>query len=469
MVTFPGNPTLERMKTLVDDLVQENGGWCWFQDPRLIVDQHETQILFATVANVDGPHGASVDGNIDVNRFDLRSEESSHVTLGNIPTRGRGDDHNVAALWQRPDGRFLAKYTGHNYGKGYNGNPKGTDTHLDHFYRISVHPHDATEWGPEQVFRWPSNDANGKSNAVTYANLHYLSEEGGEKGRLYNIGRASGQRWQIATSDDWGETWTYRGRITTPPEGGRGYSQGYMKFSDNGKDRIDFFTTEAHPRDYNNGLYHGYLQNGKSHRTDGTIVDEKVCSEGGPVPEQFTPVFLPQTQKPGCYHTAWAIELSRTEAGNLVGLFQTRFGDVNGPLHKKKPMPGTSYHRLFFAELVEGRWKTTELAKLGAGLLDSEEDYTGLGVIDRKDGNTLYISTPIDPRNDPRLPHHELFKGVRNTEDDWEWSEVTSDSEADNLRPQLAHLPDGTRRLFWVHGTYEHQTHYSTGILTRDL
>ena len=154
-------------------------------------------------------------------------------------------------------------YTGHNYGAGYHMN----DSAPLSFYRISSNANDATEWGEEQTFRWPENDPVGLGrNYVTYSNLLFLANEGSGQGRLYNIARSAGQVWQIATSDDWGMSWTWSRVLSLPPAGGRAYSNGYVKFTSNGLDRIDFSITEAHPRDYNNGLYHGFIRDGKTHQ-----------------------------------------------------------------------------------------------------------------------------------------------------------------------------------------------------------
>ena len=72
---------------------------------------------------------------------------------------------------------------------------------------------------------------------------------------------------------------------------------------------------------------------------------------------------------------------------------------------------GTADHRLFYARLHNEVGQSEQLAAMGAGLLDTEEDYTGLGVIDAEDGQRVYISTPIDPRTGDALAHHELFCG----------------------------------------------------------
>ncbi|MCC5829643.1 MAG: BNR-4 repeat-containing protein [Phycisphaeraceae bacterium] len=444
--------------------LSDNGGWCWYQDPRVIVDRQTGRIIFSSIPSTGGANGARRAGDIDVTCHDPATGRTETVAVGQVPTYLDSDDHNVAAIWQRPDGRFLVMYTGHNHGRN--------DRLPKTFYRISRNPHDATDWLDEQSFDWPTDDPVGNDwVAVTYSNIHYLSAEGGAKGRLYNIARASGQTWRMATSDDWGETWTYRGILTLPPAGGRAYSNGYPKFCDNGVDRIDFIITEAHPRDYNNGIYHGYIRGSKSFDAAGRVIDPDLFSDRAPLPERFTPLFRPRDVAENAHHTAWTAELSRDSAGCLHALFTTRFGTGRSPIQKRnKPAPGDADHRLFYARLDGDRWRTTELCRMGPGLYDSEEDYTGLGAIDPRDGRTVYISTPIDPRDDTPLAHHELFEGMtRDSGKTWTWSPVTEASTVDNLRPRLVRLNDGRAMLLWLRGAYRTMHDFDLKVVARYL
>jgi hypothetical protein len=448
-------------------ILNENGGWCWYQDKRVIVDDENGNVLFTSVPNLSGKAGKSRDADIEVTAVDPASLESKTAVMATIALNGRGDDHNVGALWRRPDGRYLCMYTGHNYGNGHHGPPPGRDTSPDSFYRITTLPGDIGDWGAEQSFTWPSNNPVGDGRAwVTYSNLHHLSDEGGDKGRLYNIARSAGNVWQIATSDDWGENWTYRGILSLPPSGGRAYSNGYVKFADNGRDRIDFIITEAHPRDYNNGVYHGYMCDGKSFDAAGTVIDKNLYSEAAPPPETFTPVFKPNPVEEDSYHHAWTVDLEWGEDGALYGLYSTRYGTRTSPIHKRQSLPGNADHRLFLARFDGSEWQSSELAKMGPGLWDYEEDYTGLGAFDPADGRTVYVSTPIDPRDGKELDHHELFKG--NASEDytvWTWIPVTECSDEDQLRPRLAVLGPNRALLVWLRGTYGSQHNYDLAVM----
>ncbi|MGJ3241798.1 MAG: BNR-4 repeat-containing protein [Opitutales bacterium] len=385
------------------------------------------------------------------------------MTLANIPTSGEADDHNVAGLWQRPDGRYLALYTGHNYGNGaHNG-----DTAPITFYRICTRPNDVTAWEPERQIHWPTDDPVGNGwVSVTYSNLHHLTAEGGEKGRLYNIARAAGQVWTLATSDDWGETWTVRGPLTLPPSGGRAYSNGYVKFWSNGIDRIDFLMTEAHPRDYNNGLYHGYIQGGKTHDSFGRVIDPDTLGPTGPQPEAFTPVWTPSQILEAHYHHGWTVQILRDPENTPCALFTTRFGTEVGPHSRTRPAPGDNDHRLFYARQEGDQWKSIEVCKMGPGLYDTEEDYTGLAAIDPRDGRTLFVSSPFDPHSGKPLDGHQLFKVMPDGEG-WSWEPLTDHSGSQKLRPIAKVLKDGQLILLWLQGRYRSMHDYDQQVMAR--
>jgi len=427
----------------------DNAGWCWYQDPRMIIDRDTGKALVASIAGSGGIGGKERIGDAQVTCFDPATGEASTVVIGRILSYNSSDDHNVPALWQRPDGHFLVMHTGHNFGRQEGEVPQS-------FYRISTKPHDGTDWGPEQTFDWPTDDPVGNGSiAVTYSNLHFLADEG-EKGVLYNIARASGQTWQIATSDDWGETWTYRGIISLPPEGGRAYSNGYPKFCDNGKDRIDFIMTQAHPRDFNNGVYHGYIQNGKTHDTAGNVIDPDTFSNQAPRPEQFTTLFAPGEPTGDNRHTAWTVAIGRDAQGELYALYTARIGtrSVRAIDQTLNPI-GDAHHCLYYAKLVGDQWQTHEVCQMGRGLYKPESDYTGLAAIDPRDGSRIIVSTTYDPATNQRIPQHDLFQGQ--TDDhgkSWSWTRLTEEDVVDYLRPLTATLNDGRLLLAALHGDY---------------
>src|SRR5262249_25492030 len=128
----------------------DNGAWSWFQDDRAIVDPVAGTLLVGSVPNKQGIDGERRDRSIELETYHLESGQRSSFTLhGKLEP----DDHNSPALLIRTDGRYVAAYTGHN---------------LDRLtrWRVSLHPHDPTQWTPEQTFDWSKPPASCGKNKV---------------------------------------------------------------------------------------------------------------------------------------------------------------------------------------------------------------------------------------------------------------------------------------------------------------
>ena len=406
-------------------LFNDNGAWCWYQDERAIVDPQAGKLLLNSVAasrpGVNGPR----DGHVDLTTFDLNTGARTLFVLGQI----QEDDHNVAALLKRPDGRYLAVYTNH-----------GTDRVTR--YRVSVNPEDTREWTPERQFDWrptPGNNFN-----VTYSNLFYLKAED----KVYNFVRANDRSPNMLLSTDQGETWTYGGQLTRSEN--VGYVNGYFKYASNGIDRIHFIATEAHPRDYNNGIYHAYIEKGKLLGSDGSTIDENVHdSKDIPPTVALTPVFKPDAEDGSQKRNrAWTTDIALDAAGLPYALFTTRAGDA------RPSADGTGDdRRLYYARYDGKKWAYHEVAKMGRRLFRSEQDYTGLGALVPGDPNTIYISTPIHPGTQAETPHHEIYKGVTNNGGQhWDWVAITQESSVDNLRPIVPQWEGNNLALLWFRG-----------------
>lgn len=410
----------------------ENGAWSWFQDERAVVDTAGGRLVVGSVANRFGVGGTLRDGDIDAVFFDLASGRRQRFTLKpNYTSYGGGDDHNLPAFLVRPDGAYLAVYAGHN-----------NDTYS--YYRI----YDDGRWGPEQRFDWDTMPG-GTNFPTTYSNLFYLAAED----RIYNIARTDDRSPNLMVSGDGGVTWTYGGQLAEP-DTSIGYVNGYFKYTSDGVDRIDFIATEHHPRDYDTSIYHGYLQDGRSHRTDGTVLDDDVRDKTAPRVEQFTPVFAAGTVVDSVAMThAWTIDLQHYPDGSLGALFKARAGDAD------------TDHRFFHARLDGGQWTWTYLGKAGPKLFGREEDYTGLGALDPNDPARLYLSTPVDPRDGAELDAHELFEGVRGGDGSWTWQPTTWNSTRDNLRPIVPAWDAEHTAVLWWRGTAVTSQNYDAAVV----
>jgi len=138
-------------------VVAPNGAWSWFQDERVLVDTAASTIFLGSVAHGNGVGGAARNGDVDVSSLHLQTGERRHATLKNrlIAPNNQGDDHMAPALWQRPDGRLVAMYAGHN-------------NDFQSRYRLSRRSGDVTDWGPEQTFDWDRRISGGSDMEVTW-------------------------------------------------------------------------------------------------------------------------------------------------------------------------------------------------------------------------------------------------------------------------------------------------------------
>ncbi len=88
--------------------VNDNGGWCWFQDERAIFTR-DGRLLVTSVPDRTGTDGVARDGGTEVTSVDL----GTGATWTDVLHKGlASDDHNAAALLELPD-RTLGVATSH--------------------------------------------------------------------------------------------------------------------------------------------------------------------------------------------------------------------------------------------------------------------------------------------------------------------------------------------------------------------
>ena len=117
-----------------------------------------------------------------------------------------------------------------------------------------------------------------------------------------------------------------------------------------------------------------------------------------------------------------------------------------------------------------GTWQVHQLAKAGHGLLPHENDYTGLVAIDPYDLDSLYVSTPIDPRDGAALTHHEIFHArTADAGATWTWTPVTENSDRPTTSARSSR-PVIPRRvpLLWFRGDMTASQHYDCEVVLLD-
>jgi hypothetical protein len=402
-----------------------NGAWCWFQDERAIIDQSNRDdplLLAGSVTHTE--KGDSRHGDVTILWRRLNSGKQGVFELAD---QFEADDHNDPALWIRPDGRYLAMYSRH-----------GSDPYTR--WRISTNPGDPTAWGPEKTLKV-------LEGGVTYNNVHYLPNDNGGKGRLYNFSRTVKRNPNVYVSDDFGTTWRRAGFLLNS-------NTAYLRYNSDGQ-AIHFTSTETHPRLFLNNIYHGFIRDGQLFKSTGELVDENIFDFEAKKPADLTRLFRSGSHFNGEVMTrAWNMDTEIDGEGRPVVITTARVNDDHYD------------HRFFYGRWDGLSWGVHELAKAGRFMYDRERDYTGLASIDPDDPNVVYVSTEIDPRSGSLTDHYEIYRGeTANGGIDWTWTAITENSNVDNLRPIVPKWRSDKTLLLWLRGQYNTYTNWDQQVM----
>jgi hypothetical protein len=418
-------------------VLSQDGGWCWFESPRALFQG--SRLIIGSVAS--GWNDASHKGDIDAIVHDLASGTTSTIELHN---QLEEDDHDSPAFLLRPDGRFVTLYAKH-----------GTENHF--YYRLSG-ANDPTTWAAEQTFM------SMVVTQLTYSNVFLLPSE---QNRVYDFYRGLDASYKpsYAYSDDLGQTWHSGNVIINVPSTGT-LQRPYARYVSNGTDTVHITYTEAHPRDYDNSIYHVYYKAGMLYASDGTAIHP--LTQGLVTPDEGTRIFHGDAND-----VAWTVDVVLDPANARPHVvYSVQVGSAGLPTGQ-----GGDDMRYRYARWDGTAWRDHALAYAGTRLYSGEDDYTGLAAIDPTDASVIYISTNANPTTGAPLTsagdgrrHWEIFRGnTTNAGDTWQWTPVTTGSTLDNLRPIV--VSDGASRkvLLWLRGTYRAYTDFQQQILMQIL
>ncbi len=430
----------------------DNGTWSWYMDERAVVDAAGGKLITGSDASASGVGGSPRNGAVEAVIFDLEGRTPERSTLFKAAPLGP-DDHNAPAFMVRPDGKYLSQWTGHN------------NNFLSYF---SIY--NGSAWEPYTTFDWTTAGAGG-SDQASYSNPHYLSAED----RTYTLVRSVDiKSMNMLVSTNYGDTWTYYGKLNKSYSGS-GYNPGYYRFSDNGVDRIDFICTESHPRDTLTSMYHGYISNGMSFKTDGTVVDSNLNDTNGSLSSDFTLVFANGTVSPPgqTNYRCWNSDVQWYRDGTIQCIIHARinqFAHIGGYPDQEDPN-----HAFFFCRYDGTNWTSTYLCQAGYKVYSDEADYVGLGALNPSDPNSIYISTKYDPRavqpgvfdtNQPYSSAREIWKGVTtNHGTSFTWTPLTRNSARDNFRPLVPAWDARHTALLWFRGTYNTAQNFDAAVV----
>ena len=402
----------------------KESGYCWFEDPRVIVNNGKL-LIGAVQGNGSGPAHVGV--------YDLDANKSLGTVL--MQDNFDLDDHNSPVFYARPDGRILSVYAKHHKeGKFY--------------YRISE-PNNPLKWSDEKVY-----EAKAK---VTYANLYEMKKEG----KLYNFLRGIHFNPCFVTSKDGGKTWGEETHFIANEL--EGTHRPDARYAGNGNDTIYISFTDGHPRKAGNSLYYAEFRDGKFWKADGTLI--KDLAVDGPLrPSEAEMLYKgpgnsrnnrKSHQDTSVPNSAWTSSMVCDKNG---------YPHIGYSVHKTN-----KDHRYRIASWDGKKWHDREVAYGGTALFSSESSYTGLITLDPVDPTYVVISTDVDPfRGTKKTRKHEIYRSKiglsdSNTKRDQpreiKWEPLTWNSRADNLRPIIVHNGD-ERIVLWNRGVYNSFTDY---------
>ena len=401
------------------NVFMEEGGWCWYQDPRAI--------LHGDTLYVGGVRGNG-NGEATVGLFDV----SLGKRLGSVTVHPDfdKDDHNSPVFHVRPDGSVLTVYAKHNRDRF-------------HYLRFSA-PDNPLKWS-DQIRH--ERDMPSPSDRITYMNLCELKDEG----KLYLFFRGINFNPSFVTSEDQGKTWS--GTVHFFRDELEGRHRPYARYACNGKDTVYVSITDGHPRNYGNGIYYFEYRNGRFYRADGSLIGDLMAD--GPLRPSEAELVYKGTGNPGRGNTLSAIGAAWTSDIKI---------DRNGHPHIAYTVYNSNAdNRYRIASWNGKRWIDREVARGGRCLYDREASYTGLISLDPVDPTMVVISTDVDPTTgEYEGGRHEIYRamiGPDDSADSIDWNPITKDSPVKNLRPLI--IRDHDRRvILWNRGDFKTYTNY---------
>lgn len=440
-------PALPTAVIAAKDIVQFNddGGWCWYQDERVVIDAKAKKAIIGSVAT-----GSARNGQPEAVIYDIAAGTKTKYNLGG---KLNPDDHNAPGFVVMPDGKYVAMWATHRDNcNSYYGVFDGT--------QWSSKTYDWTKDGCE----WEAGKNPNSPHKITYANPWYLSADQ----KIYSAVRSISTSPAMLSSSDGGNTWNLYGRITATPT--VGYVAGYYKYWGNGTDRIDFVATQAHPRDDKTSLFHGYFKGGKLYDSTDKVIDDNAADTDAQNIDKFTQIVAhgAQIKTPGGMiplYRFWNHDIVRYDDGTIVVMGQGRADYPDSTPDTTGPDPDK---RLIYARWDGKAWTVTYLVKAGPKLYADEQDYTGLGAAHPDNPNVIFLSSTFDPRTDMQVPSkkHEIFMGVTCDKGaTWKWAPLTENSTKDNLRPVVPKWDASHTFLLWERGDYITAQTYKTEIV----
>src|SRR5574344_138131 len=407
---------MSKLCALQQNLITEEGAWCWFADPRSLHYENATGTINSTFIGYIDVHGA-----IKATQVDFLTGKRSEIL---IRSYFQPDDHDNPSFLVLPDERILIWYGRH------------TDE-AKWYYRISQKPGDITTLGAEHTITLGAN--------VTYPSPFIMSDD---PDHIYMGWRGINWHPTLAqfsmpdNNDNISITWgPYQAVQSTG-------ARPYVKYWSNKKDKIFMTFTTGHPdNEYPNWLYYVYFD----------VNDKKLHDiKGTPLSTVASGVF--NVNKTTAFKTSYPNVVVDATDGVRDWGWQLITDSAETPYIAMVGIDNAkTTHNYYYVKWNGSSWTKTFVANGGPHFIQTdglELCYSGGIILDPDDPHQMICSVPTAGANGTV---YELYRytlsdngtSVVKTE------QLTKDSKLNNARAYIiANTKKSPLRMIWMNGLY---------------
>ena len=404
------------------NVVADEGAWCWFADPRAVHYENALGTINATYIGYIDVHG-----NVKATQYDWVKQRKTDVL---IRSYFQPDDHNNPTFIVLPDERVMIFYTRHT------DEPKI-------WYRISKKPGDITQLGDEKYLATANN--------TTYPSPFILSDD---PQHIYLCWRGINWHPTIArlTMPDANDNcnFDFGPKQIVQSTGARPYA----KYQSNGRDKIYVSYTTGHPdNEMPDWLYFNVIDINKG---NGPILRDL---NGTQLSIINNGVF--NVSKTDSYASSYPATIVDKSANIRNWVWQIALDNEEHPVVAYPHIDDAkTSHVYWYARWNGSSWKNTWVQYGGHAFHQNwnstEKCYSGGMAIDPENINDLYLSIPTKNGAYNKDGVYEIWKYTINDAGEVAGStQITSNSPKNNARPYV--IP-GTKnsplRLVWMQGDY---------------
>lgn len=365
------------------------------------------------------------EGYSGVSKFTHATQTAEHTRLSSVGLK-EIDDHDMASLHFRPDGRLVAFFGPHNT--------------PDFIYRVALDVESVTNWGPictrgggDGSYSYPFLTRFSQvPNRYFFFSRRYAVPSGVTRVCSYRttdslLGNVDG-----APNDPWStynDIWRSENFIP------------YWQYALDGVNTMHIFATDKHPVEGQSSLYHFYLQ------LDGSDTPRLYDSFGSEIVTQPATPASATLVYDGTSVKCWVSDAA-IRNGSPVCLWM-RYPNNNG-----------TQIEYWYARWSGSAWQNYKITDDGAGLYPQEQYYHGGLSFDANDPDIIYLSAPYEGQRQ--------IQEWRTADAGETWTRerfITSGSHTGiRARPYSPRNHNNELKVLWWQGRYDSYGDYNTSI-----